>query len=163
MCRHISYNLKAKAFYFCNFSFSTILNKTTLKFELDLDFVLVAITAQLKDYMFCYKINKQLGTDFSKITDLEMVFGNDEELFYFSRYFYLNPESETEFYILANRGTERFLVPEMTKVDFFLLIRNYIDKDDLRGIISGLNKIPEVLVAAEVDPKKLKSKENLIF
>ena len=51
----------------------------------------------------------------------------------------------------------------MKKVDFFLLIRNYIDREDLRGIISGINKIPEVLVAAEVDPKKLKSKENLIF
>lgn len=139
------------------------MNKTTLKFELDLDFVLVAITAQLKDYMFCYKINKQLATDFSKITDLEMLLGNDDDLFYFSRYFYLIPESETEFYILANKGSEGFLVPEMKKVDFFLLIRNYIDRDELRGIISGINKIPEVLVAAEVDPRKLKSKENLIF
>ncbi|MES3019122.1 MAG: IPExxxVDY family protein [Bacteroidota bacterium] len=139
------------------------MNKTTLKFELDLDFVLVAITAQLKDYMFCFKINKQLGTDFSKITDLEMLFSNDEELFYFSRYFYLTPETETEYYIIANKGTEGFLVPEMKTVDFFLLIRNYIDKEDLKRIITGLNKIPEVLVAAEVDPKKLKSKENLIF
>ncbi len=139
------------------------MNKTTLKFELDLDFVLVAITAQLKDYMFCFKINKQLGTDFSKITDLEMLFSNDEELFYFSRYFYLTPETETEYYIIANKGTEGFLVPEMKTVDFFLLIRNYIDKEDLKRIVSGLNKIPEVLVAAEVDPKKLKSKENLIF
>ena len=139
------------------------MNKTTLKFELDLDFVLVAITSQLKDYMFCYKINKQLGTDFSKITDLEMLFNDDEDFFYFSRYFYLMPDWETEFYILANKGTEGFLVPEMNKVDFFLLIRKYIDQDDLRRIINGLNKIQEVLVAAEVDPKKLKSKENLIF
>ncbi|MGB4400264.1 MAG: IPExxxVDY family protein [Daejeonella sp.] len=139
------------------------MNKTTLKFELDLDFVLVAITAQLRDYMFCYKVNKQLSTDFSKITDLEMLLGNDDDLFYFSRYFYLIPETETEFYILANKGSEGFLVPEMKKVDFFLLIRNYIDRDELRGIISGINKIPEVLVAVEVDPKKLKSKENLIF
>ncbi|MEJ7691408.1 MAG: IPExxxVDY family protein [Daejeonella sp.] len=152
-----------KRFTFVNLTFLIVLNKTTLKFELDLDFVLVAITAQLKDYVFCFKINKQLGTDFSKITDLEMLFSNDEELFYFSRYFYLTPESETEYYIIANKGTEGFLVPEMRKVDFFLLIRNYIDKEDLRRVISGLNKIPEVLVAAEVDPKKLKSKENLIF
>ena len=139
------------------------MNKTTLKFELDLDFVLVAITAQLKDYMFCYKINKQLGTNFSKITDLEMLYNEDKQLFYFSRYLYLMPESGTEFYVLANKGTEGFLVPEMKKVDFFLLIRNYIDREDLRGIISGINKVPEVLVAVEVDPKKLKSKENLIF
>jgi hypothetical protein len=73
------------------------------------------------------------------------------------------PQTETELYIIANKGTEGFLVPEMKKVDFFLLIRNYIDDDDLKLIISKLNKVPEVLVAVEVDPKKLKSKENLIF
>ncbi len=139
------------------------MNKTTLKFELDLDFVLVAITAQLKDYVFCHKINKQLATDFCKVTDLELLFNADEDFFYFSRYFYLMPETGTEFYILANKGTEGFLVPEMKKVDFFLLIRNYIDMDELKAVISGINKIPDVLVAAEVDPKKLKSKENLIF
>ena len=73
------------------------------------------------------------------------------------------PQTETELYIISNKGTEGFLVPEMKKVDFFLLIRNYIDDDDLKLIISKLNKVPEVLVAVEVDPKKLKSKENLIF
>ena len=139
------------------------MNKTTLKFELDLDFVLVAITTQLKDYMFCFKTNKQLGTDFSKIADLELPCNKGEDTFYFSRYFYLLPESDTKLYILANKGTEGFLVPEMKKVDFFLLIQNYIHSDELKRIIYGLNKIPEVLVAAEVDPKKLKSKENLIF
>jgi len=139
------------------------LNRTTLKFELDLDFVLLAVTSQLKDYMFCFKINKQLGTDFCKVTDLELPFNASNEIFYFSRYFFLMPETETELYIIANKGTEGFLVPEMKKADFFLLIRNYIDEDDLKLIISKLNKIPEVLVAVEVDPKKLKSKENLIF
>lgn len=139
------------------------MNKTTLKFEIDLDFVLVAITTQLKDYMFCFKINKQLDTNFSKITDLELIFNTDEDPFYFSRYFYLMPGTEAELYILANKGTEGFLVPEMKTVDFFLLVQNYIHEDDLKALIGGLNRIPEVLVAVEVDPKKLKSKENLIF
>lgn len=139
------------------------MNKTTLKLELDFDFVLIAITAQLKDYVFCFKLNRELGTDFRKIEDLEIPFNTAEDPFYFSRYLYLQSESETELYILANKGSEGFLVPEMKKVDFFLLIRNYIDDEDLRKLINGLNRIPEVLVAAEVDPKKLKSKENLIF
>lgn len=139
------------------------MNRTTLKFELDLDFVLLAVTSQLKDYMFCFKINKQLGTDFCKVTDLELPFNASDQIFYFSRYFFLMPETETELYIIANKGTEGFLVPEIKKADFFLLIKNYIDEDDLKQIINKLNKIPEVLVAVKVDPKKLKSKENLIF
>lgn len=139
------------------------MNKTTLKLDLDLDFVLVAITTQLKDYMFCFKLNKQLGVNFCKIDDLELSFSTTDDPSYFSRYFYLLHESETELYIISNKGSEGFLIPEMKKVDFFLLIRNYIDEDDLKMLINGINKIQDVLVAAEVDPKKLKSKENLIF
>ncbi len=139
------------------------MNKTTLKYELDLDFVLLAITAPLKDYILCYKINKQLSIDFCWINELELFFNTDEEPFYFSRYYFKELQSETDFYLLVNKGTKGFLVPEMKKVDFFLLIRNYIDREDLKKVISGLTKIPEVLVAAEIDPKKLKSKENLIF
>ena len=139
------------------------MNRTTLKFELDLDFVLLAVTSQQKDYMFCFKINKQLGTNFCKVTDLELPFIASDQIFYFSRYFFLMPETETELYIIANKGTEGFLVPEIKKADFFLLIRNYIDEDDLKLIINKLNKMPEVLVAVKIDPKKLKSKENLIF
>lgn len=139
------------------------MNKTTLKLDLDLDFVLVAITTQLKDYMFCFKLNKQLGVNFCKVDDLELSFSATDDPSYFSRYFYLLNESETELYILSNKGSEGFLIPEMKKVDFFLLIRNYIDEDDLKMLINGINKIQDVLVAAEVDPKKLKSKENLIF
>lgn len=113
--------------------------------------------------MFCFKLNKQLGVNFCKIDDLELSFSTTDDPSYFSRYFYLLHESETELYIISNKGSEGFLIPEMKKVDFFLLIRNYIDEDDLKMLINGINKIQDVLVAAEVDPKKLKSKENLIF
>jgi RIO-like serine/threonine protein kinase len=139
------------------------LNRTTLKYELDLDFVLVAITAPLKDYRLCFKINRELQTDLSRQGDLQLHFNNREEAFYFSKYFYLQPHSETEFTLLANKGSEGFLIPEMKTVDYFLLIHNYIDREELRQVIGGLNRIAEVQVAVELDPRKLKSKENLIF
>ena len=139
------------------------LNRTTLKYELDLDFVLIAITAPLKDYRLCFKINKGLHIELNRVDDLELAFKADAEPCYFSRYSFTESNTEVEFNFLANKGTEGFLIPEMKKVDYFLLIHNYIDHDDLKEVIAGLNRIPEVAVAAEVDPKKLKSKENLIF
>ncbi len=139
------------------------MNKTTLKYELDLDFVLLAITAPLKDYRLCFKINKQLNFDLCRIDELELFFNSEVEPVFFSRYVYLQEHTDIEFNLIANKGTEGFLIPEMKKVDYFLLIRNYIEEEELKGIISGLNKISEILVAAEVDPRKLKSKENLIF
>ena len=139
------------------------MNKTTLKYELDLDFVLLAITAPLKDYKLCFYINKHLNVNFRKIDELELMFNADENPFCFSRYHYSEYQSDTDFFILANKGTEGFLVPEMKNVDFFLLIHNYIDKEDLQQFIVGLNKISEILVAVEINPRKLKSKENLVF
>ncbi len=139
------------------------MNKTTLKFELDLDFKLIAVSSQLKDYVFCFKINKQLNTDFCKVSDLELPFNGGSENNYFSRYYFLMSDVDTEFYIVSNKGSEGFLVPEMKKADFFILIRNYYDQDEFKQLMMQLNKMPDVLLALEVDPKKLKSKENLIF
>jgi hypothetical protein len=139
------------------------LNRTTLKYELDLDFVLVAITAPLKDYRLCFKVNKALQFDLRRLEDLELSFSSSVQTFYFSRYSYTQAHTEIQFTLLANKGSEGFLIPEMKKVDFFLIIQNYIDSEDLRHVIAGLNRIAEVLVAAEVDPRKLKSKENLII
>lgn len=139
------------------------MNKLTLKFEPDLDFILIAITVPLKDYRFCFKLNKQLNREFYRIDELELQFNMDEEPFYFSRYYYQNKTTENEFYLLANRGSEGFLIPEMKTVDYFLLIYNFYDEEDLQQLLTQINRIPEVLVAAEVDPRKLKSRENLVF
>jgi hypothetical protein len=140
------------------------LGKLTLKYKPDLDFVLIAITAPLKDYRFCFKLNKQLNIQFYRLDELSLHTYPDEPLSYFSRYHYHLAESETDFYLLVNKGSEGFLIPEMNNVDFFILIKNYIDNNEsLEQFISGINKIPEVQVAVEVDPRKLKSNENLIF
>lgn len=137
------------------------MNRLTLKYELDLDFVLIAITSQLKDYMLCFKLNRQLNINFYKIDEL-IIENNSGEQF-FSMYYYQIPETETDFYLLANKGDSGYLIPEMKTVDYFILIRNYISEEEITELINGINKLPEVLVAIEVDPKRLKSKENLIF
>ncbi len=140
-----------------------ILNRLTLKYEPDLDFVLIAITSPLKDYLLCFKINRQLTIDFVRISELPLQLTSAGEPVYFSRYHYRIPETETDFFLLANKGTEGYLIPEMKKVDYFILIRNFLDEEETEGLLTGLNRIPEVVVAAEVNPVKLKSKENLIF
>ncbi|HEX8545431.1 MAG TPA: IPExxxVDY family protein [Cytophagaceae bacterium] len=137
------------------------MNRLTLKYELDLDFVLIAITSQLKDYMLCFKLNKQLNINFYKIDEL-VIESNAKDIF-FSRYQYQLPESETDVYLLANKGDQGYLVPEMKQVDYFIIIRNYISEEEVEQFVDSINKLPEVLVAVEVEPRKLKSKENLIF
>lgn len=139
------------------------MNKTYLKLSLDLDFVLIAITASLKDYVLCHKINTSLNFGFEKIEDHEVYFNIDEEPLAFSKYYFFVEQGEIEYYIISNRNAEGFLIPEMNKVDFFMIIHQYIDKEDLNFILSGLNKLSDIQVAAQIDPVKLRSKENLVM
>jgi hypothetical protein len=140
-----------------------ILNRKFLKFEIDLDFVLIAVTTSLKDYRVCYLINKALNFNFAKIQDLEVDINNDLVPVLFSIYNYSWETTETDFYFIANKGSDGYLVPEMRKADYFLLIKNYIDENDLDNLISAINKIPEIVTAVKIDPKKVKSRENLLF
>jgi hypothetical protein len=139
------------------------LNKTYLKLSLDLDFILIAITASLKDYVLCHKINTRLGFDFERIEEHEVYFNVDQAPLSFSKYYFYVEQGENEYFIVSNRNSDGFLIPEMNKVDYFLIIHQFLDKDDLNYILSGLNKLPDIQVAAQIDPYKLKSKENLIM
>jgi len=140
-----------------------ILSRKFLKFEIDLDFVLIAVTTSLKDYRICYLINKYLNFNFVKIPDLSVDISLDAGPVLFSLYHYNWETTETDFYFIANKGSEGYLVPEMKKADYFLLIKNYIDENDLDNLVSALNKIPEIVAAVKIDPKKIKSRENLLF
>jgi hypothetical protein len=140
-----------------------ILNRKFLKFEIDLDFVLIAVTTSLKDYRICYLINKCLDFNFVKNDDLEVDISLTSGPVFFSLYHYNWEASETDFYFIANKGTDGYLVPEMKSADYFLMIKNYIDDDDLEKLITALNRIPEIVAAVKIDPKKIKSRENLLF
>ena len=139
------------------------MNKTYLKLSLDLDFVLIAITASLKDYVLCHKINTSLNFNFEKVDDHEVYFNIDEEPLAFSKYYFFVEQGEIEYYVLNNRNTEGFLIPEMNKVDFFLVIHQYIDDEDLNFLLNGLNKLADIQVAAQINPLKLKSRQNLVM
>ena len=139
------------------------MNKKVLKFELDLDFVLIAITSSLKDYRLCFLMNRALSFDFVKVNDLELEPLQSGQTAYFSLYKYQWEASETDFFFISNKGSEGYLIPEMNKIDYLLMIKNYIDENELDDLITGLNRIPEIVTAVKVDPKKIKSRENLLF
>ncbi len=139
------------------------MNKTYLKLSLDLDFILIAITSSLKDYTLCHKINKNLEFDFEKIDDHEIYYNIDEDPLAFSRYHFFVEEGELDYYLVSNRNSEGFLVPEMNKVDFFMIIQQFIAKEEVDFMVSRLNKLPDIQVAALINPLKLKSKENLVM
>ena len=139
------------------------MNKVTLKYEIDLNFILIAITCPLKDYRLCYYINKLASLDLRKTEDHETWIGDNTSL-YFPKYSYINTTEETEFYLIGNKSRDSgYLLPELRGSDYFLIIKEFIDDIDLKAFYKALNEIPYIVVATEIDPQKLKSKENLVF
>ncbi|MDB5116716.1 MAG: IPExxxVDY family protein [Mucilaginibacter sp.] len=139
------------------------MNRKIVKFEIDLDFVLIAVTTSLKDYRICYLINKHLNFNFVRTNDLSVDIHQGEPAVHFSLFIYNWEASETDFYFISNKGSDGYLIPEMKRADYFLMIKNYIDESDLDNLISSLNRIPEIVAAVKIDPKKIKSRENLLF
>lgn len=139
------------------------MNKRILKFEIDLDFVLIAVTSPLKDYRLCYYINKQLNFNFTRQDDLELDIHHNSGPALFSMYHHYWETTETDFYFIGNKGTDGLLIPEMREVDYFFMIKNYIDDYELDELVIQLNKITEIVAAVKIDPKKIKSRENLLF
>jgi hypothetical protein len=136
--------------------------KKFLKLELDFDFILIAVTSQLKDYRLCFNVNKFTETDFRKTEDLIVNFKGTASK-YFSKYVHRPLNSECEFFLIANKGTEGFLIPEMKEADYFILIKDFIDEEDLEFFLSRLKLVKDIQAAVELNPERLKSRENLLF
>ncbi|NQD70966.1 IPExxxVDY family protein [Sphingobacterium shayense] len=157
-----------------------------LDFDLELDFVLVGLSSSLRDYRLCHFIFKQTGLAFVRgkedyldhkgyvkvkdqdEMDFHIVFEKSRQKtikkHYYSIYRYCDPNFEYEYYLINNRSVEGgFLVPELPNFDYFLIIKHYIDKDDLGILMTQIRSIKEVILTKELDPTTLKSKENLIF
>lgn len=149
----------------------------------ELDFTLLAITCPLKDYRLCHFINKETNLDFSRgkeskydlhgrpknkaeeEIEYHIVFDAKKKTSYhFTAFHYISHDSETEYFLINNKSIEgTFLIPENPHFDFFIMIKNYICEEDVARIIKIISKLPEVVIAKEISPKILKSKENLIF
>lgn len=166
-----------------------ILNKITFKldhdFDLELGFKLIGISSSLRDYRLCHFINKKTGLhlEFGKESPLDhngnIKTKSKEELDYhiitersktsktkhhFPMYRYCCDDFDFEYFMINNKSLENgVLIPEISNFDYFMLIKHYIDEEDLNKLLEAIRSIKEVMLVKEIQPTSLKSKENLIF
>lgn len=168
------------------------MSKITFKLDNDidseLDFNLIGISSSLRDYRLCHFINKHTGLnfifgkespidhngfiksksteelDFHIIYDLTKSKNKNENKHHFQMYRCCCQNFNYEYYLLNNKSIENgVLIPEASNFDYFMIIKHYIDEEDLSLLIDNLKSINNILIVKEIDPIVLKSKENLIF
>ena len=158
-----------------------------IDFEYDYDFILIGINSPLKDYHMCYKLNKEIGTSLCRSElDVSMDFFEGIEKAQFSLYEYWDKQYENQWYLLSNKcqiicdeglqneGTifdgfiqntkkTKYLIPENSKVDFYLQIHGIFSENAKLEIIKNINKLNRVVSAYEICINEIASKENLII
>ncbi|WP_241789455.1 IPExxxVDY family protein [Sphingobacterium rhinopitheci] len=183
--------LNRKCCNFEHYQYLKKLNKITFKLDIDvdgeLDFNLIGISSSLRDYRLCHFINKYTGLNFiygkespidhngnlknktAEELDFHIVYDTKGKMksdnkHHFQMYRYCCEQFNFEYYIINNKSQENgVLIPEAVNFDYFMIIKHYIDMEDLNNLIHNLKAIDKIMLVKEIDPTLLKSKENLIF
>lgn len=160
--------------------------KHTLNSQGDFNFLVIGIVSPANQYVLVNQINHALNIDLSldDYIDLSHHIGKD---FKFSMFNYSDEEFNLEYNFLPNRSNfsarennatntgdlfslmnesvdeSSRLIPELTKTDYFLLIKGDEYNHFIYKITEGLKQIPEIISIQEIIPDKLSSKNNLIF
>ena len=158
-----------------------------INFEYDYDFILIGICSPLKDFHMCYKLNKELGTSLYRSRhDISMDFFEAIEKAEFSLYEYWDKQYENQWYLLSNKcqilcdeelhneGTifdgfiqneekTKYLIPENSKVDFYLQVHGIFSENAKLEVIKDIKKLDRVVSAYEICINNIASKENLII
>ena len=137
--------------------------KYTLLEEYDYDFTLIGISCHAKDYRICWSINQRFGYDFEKQEhDLEMLNDNKAETSVHSLYAYYDDDNHNEFFLISNRNSNGYLIPEQRHADYMLMVKVAVSVD-AKLLSNELKEIDTVLTAFQINVMDLKSRKNLIF
>ena len=106
-------------------------------------------------------MNKRFEFDFVKQEPYTIK--NEDETQEFSYYTFLIEHQELYYYLLANRSENGLLIPERKDIDYFIIIDGLYERSKKKEFIAQLSALNEVLSAVEVNPKELRSKQNLFM
>ena len=168
------------------------MSRLTLEENYNFDFVLFAINSSFPDYQICFCINNALEIDMHKESPIELQNKKQKGHLEFSMFQFYDEENFLNYELISNRSynsvsaiekdngkkitqgdlfsnheeaTQQigFLIPELEKTDYLLVVRTEYDSSLINFIEKSLKKIEEISSIRYVKPDDLNSKKNLIF
>jgi len=142
------------------------MKKRRLEADIDFDFDIIGLICPLKEYKLAWHINASLDIQLIKENDIEIEFIRNQNL-QITNYLYQKEHSYLR--MLKNRSITEFdenpafLLPELNKFDFIILVQGFEDTLSINDLKSKLGSIPKVQYVQSFAVESLKSKENLIF
>lgn len=140
------------------------MNKIKLEIDYDYDFFLAGIVCHEPDYRLSWAINNKFNIRLSKEKDVEIhtkVKGNS--VFNFSMFSFVDELNYREYFLVKNKCGRKNLIPEQKDMDFLLIIKGTLTREQEKEIIKNLIELPFVLMAMVIPVAALPSKQNLVF
>lgn len=144
----------------------------------DNNYTLIGIHTTLEEFKLAYSLNKKINTKFSRAS-YSLDFENKNNNASFSIYEHFNTKFSQNWFLIANHQTIKttdinpglfqsdemttYLIPEKSKIDFFIKLEGDFEKGFILQTINSINKIGQVITSYTIDPNTLKSKDFLIF
>ncbi len=125
---------------------------------------LLGVMAPMKNYQFCWRLNKLLGIDFRINNDIEIQLAKKARNYFFAVYEYGEPTNCLVHYLYNNQFDGEYLLPEFRNLDFLWLLKGDTVKDDrLEELVQAVKTVPGVQLVVELTNEKIKHKEHLVF
>lgn len=136
------------------------------KIKIDVDFTednkLIGISCHKKDYWFAYHLNEQLGIKLLRLPDFPFYQPKLDEILKYSLFHCFCQDDQLAYYLIANFNRQSPLFPELSTMDFFLLVQGRVDPDKQTSLLATIRKIQGVLTTYVPEEKKIKEYDNFL-
>ena len=134
-----------------------------IKNELNTDYRLVGLATSLKEYKLCHHLNGLLECDFKKLEPLIFEPTDRTRKTQFSVFKAEQEADNCSLVVFANKNLGEYLLPEVNNFDYIIQINGKFSDERLKFLIEGVKQFPEVVMIAEIKPRKIKSVERLVY
>jgi hypothetical protein len=125
---------------------------------------LLGIMTTIKNYQFCWQLNKFLGIDFRINNELEIQLQKKNRKYFFCVYEYAEPSTCLKHYLYNNQNDGEYLLPEFKHLDFLWLLKDdFVSDETLQNLIQSTRKVMGVQLVVELTNEKIRNKEHLVF
>ena len=141
-----------------------LLDNEELTHEFFDDARLLGVVAPVKDYQFCWHLNRLMGMDFRINQEICIQLKKKKRNYFFAVYEFIEPTGSLSHYIYNNQFDGEYLLPEFRHVDFLWLMKgDGAGNGDLHQKIEIARTINGVQLVVELTNEKIENKMNLVF
>jgi hypothetical protein len=127
------------------------------------DFRVICIASHQSDYRLSWALNEALSLGLQKAQDHSVKSSKGQVVQEFTKYAYEKASQSYRYYLIANKSSQGFLLPDMKNIDYLFKIEGEVEDDFLNDAIAKIRKINFVIIAFELEKIPEKHKKKLIF